>query len=118
MEAPSKLATFAIDAQVGVARVVVNDQDISSGTQAFRVEMSLDDQIPVLTIQRLATAGAIEGRGIVQVVDGSTPAQAVTSFLDDLDPAEVERRALDGHDMSRSLTVAIIDAIAEIAGEQ
>lgn len=118
MDAPSRLATFSIDTQIGKARIVVNDQDISTSTKGFRVEMTVDDPVPVLTVQRLAMAGTIEGQGIVQVIDGATSTQAIAEFLADLDPAEVERRALDGHDMSRSLTADIIAIISEMAGEQ
>ena len=113
-------ADFRLQSSVGAApSIEVNGQDISRHCK--RAVLILDrNPAQVATLQvELVGAATLEGAGIVKVILDEDQAevplsQAVLRFLNSVDPAELEQRALAGG-MSEGPTVAFLAALKAMA---
>lgn len=89
----SATAQFKVTADaVGHRTVEINGEDVSSRVAGVAVVVEVG-QLTVVTLRHLPAAGEISGEGIVRLVDEG---DSVLSFLEDIDPKELERATLDG----------------------
>jgi len=109
-----------IDAQPGYANITLNGTPLPAGqVTGYVLEHSIADSLPLLILHtRNTDAVAFHGLARVAVADRTDPGQAVADFVAGLDPAAVQRAALDRTDLSGSkteVTEAILKQIAEWA---
>ena len=83
------------------SEVTVNGETVDN-VRALRLDHT-DREFPTLSLV-LDREGVLEGDGVVQVSNGQTQADAVLTFLDGLDPDQLERDALEGVGMGEATT--------------
>lgn len=105
---------FRIDAtNVADPTIQVDGRDVSRDVRAFRLDCAPGIDLPVLTLELRPGAGPVEGTAIVQVA-APNPAALVAEFLAAVDPAELERVALNG-DLSQGVMPAVLAELARLA---
>ena len=107
---------FRICSDIIGGTVEVDGVDVTPSVGGVRFDM-VPGQPNLVTLYTVPGAGTIEGDAIVQVVEqlDADPAAAVVEFLESVDPATLEQEALDGHDIARGLTAAILGRLTAIA---
>jgi hypothetical protein len=116
MGVSEKLASFriAVPADGSGAQVEVNGVDVAAHVGALRYEVQQGAH-PLLTLFGPA-AGVIEGAGVVHVVTEQDAREMIRDFLSEIDPEELERRALERADFgSGNLTKIMLDVLASWA---
>lgn len=104
---------FRIITRPDSTTIEVDGEDVSSKVHAARLD--LDSRGATLTLAGPA-AGEIDGVALVQVESPSPPGEQVAAFLGGIDPAELERVALNREDMeTHGLTKAMLNQLAEWA---
>lgn len=90
------LAQFKVTAAPGSSKVEVNGEDVSARVQTVQFVHGAGPEVPTLILHEFV-AGSIEGEGVVQVVPPEQAAarDELVNLIDKLDPAEVERAALN-----------------------
>ena len=109
-----------IDAQPGSAAISLNGTPIPAGqVTGYQLEHSIADALPMLILHtRQPDAVTWEGLARVAVATHQDPGQAVADFVSGIDPAALQRAALDRTDLSggkTEMTEAILKQIAEWA---
>ncbi|MDX2658364.1 hypothetical protein PV382_23405 [Streptomyces scabiei] len=109
-----------IDAQPGHATIALDGNTLPQGVvTGYVLEHSIADAFPMLVLHTRQTRDvAFEGLARVAVAVQQDPGQAVADFVLGLDPAAVQRAALDRSDLSggkTEITEAILKQIAEWA---
>ncbi len=122
MTAPSEPTAYGvrIDAQPGSATISLNGQPIPAGqVTGYQIEHSIADALPMLILHtRQHDAVTWEGLARVAVATHQDPGQAVADFLAGIDPAALQRAALDRTDLSggkTEMTEAVLKQLAEWA---
>ncbi len=82
------------------------------GIRAARIDLA-DGEITTLTVELGPGAGPIEGAAVVQVATHN-PAALVAEFLAAVDPAGLERVALNG-DLSQGVIPAVLAELTRLA---
>lgn len=118
MLVPVPLARFALNATPGAHTLTVNDQPVDAHSVSLLCQPG---DVPLLVV-RLLGEGVLEGEGIVQVAgpeDGTQAVDvkaAVLAWLDQVDPNELERAALDGMGWgTQTLAEAIVAKLRDAA---
>jgi hypothetical protein len=109
----SQTARFSVHVDpLGYSTITVNDQDVTQHTQGFRVESAIGAP-SVLTLFSSAR-GEIVGEGIVYV---QPPSEDLAAFIEQLDPEEVEKKAIERSHMDpeSSLTKLMLNVVADAA---
>jgi len=109
-----------IDAQPGHASITLDGTPLPAGqVTGYVLEHSIADALPMLILHTRQPEGAVwEGLARVAVAAPQDPQEAIAEFVLGLDPAAVERAALDRTDLSggkHEITEAILKQIADWA---
>jgi hypothetical protein len=109
-----------IDAQPGHATISIDGTPLPAGQViGYQLEHSIADALPMLILHTRQPTGAIwDGLARVAVATHQDPGQAVADFVSGLDPAALQRAALDRTDLSggkTEMTEAILKQITEWA---
>lgn len=109
-----------IDAQPGSAAISIDGCPLPAGqVTGYQLEHSVADSLPMLVLHtRQTDSVAFEGLARVAVAVPHDPGDAIAEFVLGLDPAAVQRAALDRNDLSggkTEITEAILKQIAEWA---
>lgn len=109
-----------IEAQPGQATIRIDGRPLPRGqVTGYQLEHSIADTLPMLVVHtRQADEVVWDGFARVAVATPQDPGQAVADFVLGLDPAAVQRAALDRGDLSggkTEITEAILKQIAEWA---
>jgi hypothetical protein len=106
----------AITATTTGAKIVVNGVDMSRDCAGYQIQQAPGQPAQMLLFPR-ADAAVFEGMAVVQVADTTPPGDAIADFLRSVDPAALNRAALD-RDLdgsSNELTVAMLEQLADWA---
>ena len=110
-----ELAKFSITTKPnGTGTFEINGEDLSDRVRAATVQI-IAGQAPVITIQELVAGGDLQGEGVVYV-QKSSDVNGIVSFLDAIDPDELERVSLERMGWGDSTMRAILDTLKEWAG--
>lgn len=109
-----------IDAQPGSAAISIDGTALPPGqVTGYQIEHSIADALPMLILHTRQSDGlAFEGLARVAVAVPHDPGDAIAEFVLGLDPAAVQRAALDRTDLSggkTEMTEAILKQIADWA---
>jgi hypothetical protein len=109
-----------IDAQPGSATIRLDGTALPAGqVVGYQLEHSIADALPMLILHtRQADSVAFEGLARVAVASQQDVGKAIADFVLGLDPAAVERAALDRTDLDdgkTGVTEAILRQLAEWA---
>ncbi len=109
-----------IDAQPGHATISLNGTPLSAGqVVGYQLEHAIADSIPSLVLHTRQPDSIVwEGLARVAVAIHQDPGQAIADFVSGLDPAALQRAALDRDDLSggkTEITEAVLRQIAEWA---
>jgi len=109
-----------IDAQPGHASITLDGTLLPAGqVTGYVLEHSIADALPMLILHTRQPEGAEwEGLARVAVAAPQDPQEAIAEFVLGLDPAALERAALDRTDLSggkHEITEAILKQIADWA---
>lgn len=109
-----------IEAQPGHAAISIDGAHLPAGqVVGYQLEHSIADALPMLVLHTRQPEGVIwEGLARVAVAAPQDPGQAVADFVLGLDPAAVQRAALDRTDLSgekHEITEAVLKQIADWA---
>ena len=122
MTAPSETRAHCvrISAQPGEADISIDGQPLPRGqVVGYTLEHDVSRELPLLVLHTRQPEGVLwEGLARVAVADNTDAGQAVAEFVLGLDPAAVQRAALDRTDLSggkNEITEAILKQIAEWA---
>lgn len=98
-------------------RVVVNDEDVTAEVRRAAVDVRAGE-LPVLHLEMARPRGHVEGRGVVQV-HHEPDVESVLEWLAAIDPAQLEREALNNAGMAGKKTGELfLDALrARARGE-
>jgi hypothetical protein len=111
------LAKFVL--QAGLNRrerwLIVNDQDWSGFVSDVTLHVA-PNGVPELHVRAIAE-GAICGEGIVRVMGTEDPdlGTVVATFIDNIDPQQLEAEALANLGLGDSATTAMLDRLKAIA---
>lgn len=110
------LARFRIDTDATTSTITVNDEPVP-GLIAFQLTHAQGSEVPVLTLVVRSVEGVTEGEGVVHVKPELEDVKAVLlSVLDAIDPAQLERDALDGLGFGdETLAEAIVKQVRALA---
>lgn len=121
-DTPSEPAAHGvhITAQPGHADISIDGTPLPAGQiVGYQLEHSISDALPTLVLHTRQPDGVVwDGLARVAVAVQQDPGQAVADFVLGLDPAAVQRAALDRSDLSggkTEITEAILKQIAEWA---
>ncbi|MFD9004389.1 hypothetical protein ACFV0T_26110 [Streptomyces sp. NPDC059582] len=122
MTAPEQPAAHGvrIDAQPGSATISIDGTPLPAGQViGYQLEHSVADSLPMLILHtRQADHVAFEGLARIAVSADHDPGDAIAAFLEGIDPAILQRAALDRDDLDGSryeTTAAILRQLAEWA---
>jgi hypothetical protein len=122
MSAPSEPTAHGvrIDAQPGQATISIEGTPLPAGQViGYQLEHDIATALPMLILHTRQPAGAVwEGLARVAVAEPQDAGEAVAQFVLGLDPAAVQRAALDRTDLSggkHEITEAILKQIADWA---
>ncbi|KPI31337.1 hypothetical protein OV320_2553 [Actinobacteria bacterium OV320] len=109
-----------IDAQPGSATVAIDGTPLPAGQLVgYQLEHSIADALPSLILHTRQVDGiAFEGLARVAVAVQQDPGAATAAFLEGIDPAALQRAALDRDDLDggrHETTAAILRQLAEWA---
>jgi hypothetical protein len=110
-----------IDAQPGQATITLDGQPLPRGqVVGYRLEHDIANALPLLIVHtRQPESVLFEGLARVAVADQhDRTGEEIAAFLANMDPAAVERAALDRPDLGNdkhSVTAAILQTLTDVA---
>lgn len=108
-----------IDAQPGAANITIDDAEVGQHVLAYTLEHDVHNALPLLVLHIRPVAGAaFDGLARVAVASPQPSGEAIAEFLASIDPATLERAALDRPDLSNvkhDLTRAMLAQLADWA---
>jgi hypothetical protein len=109
-----------IEAQPGQATISIDGTPLPAGqVVGYQLEHSIADALPMLVLHTRQPDSLVwEGLARVAVATQADPGEQIAEFLSGLDPAALERAALDRDDLSggkHEVTEAILRQIADWA---
>ena len=89
------LAKFEVSVnEIGIGKIVVNDDDISNRVTALRLDVQ-PGNVPVVSMVQRAGSATIDGEGIVRITeDAKNPNDYIVEFLDGIDPEQLSKEVL------------------------
>jgi hypothetical protein len=107
-----------IDAQPGSATITIDGTPLPPGqVLGYQLEHSIADALPSLILHTRQTDGvAFEGLARVAIAVQQNPAAEMAAFLEGIDPAALQRAALDRDDLDGSrheTTTAILRQLVD-----
>ncbi|MFD6149363.1 hypothetical protein [Streptomyces sp. NPDC060243] len=122
MTAPTEPTARAvrIDAQPGDARITLDGNPLPPGTvTAYQLEHHIQDALPTLILHTRQPGNTLwEGLARVAIATPQDPGEQVVAFLSGIDPAALQRAALDRDDLDpgkHGTTQAILQQLADWA---
>lgn len=109
-----------IDAQPGQATITIDGTPLPAGqVTGYQLEHSIADALPMLILHtRQSDSVTFDGLARVTVAVQQDPGQAIEDFLQGIDPAALQRAALDRPDLDdgkAGVTEAILKQLADWA---
>lgn len=97
---------------VGIERVVIGDDDVTSDVCAVSV---VSDPNEITQVYLTARAGVeLKGEGVVTAVTQQQFGPAIAQWLRQLDAAEIEQHVMRQSDMTESFTTALLSYLASM----
>ena len=108
----------SITADGPTARVLLDDTEISRDIRGYSLEHRPGEYPMVVLYTRPGTEAAFEGMAMVAVGQQADPGEAIAAFLQNIDPAALQRAALNRNDLDGTpseLTTAMLRQLADWA---